>query len=317
MKILIFGAGGVGSVLGAFLARTGHDVSLLGRAWHLDVIERRGLSVTGIWGDYRMKAFDLYRDASEVAAKKAEWDLILLTVKSFDTERAISQILPLMTDKTVLLSLQNGLGNIETILAGGVRPENYLAARIIFGVEIEPGLARVTVNADDVRIGALPGATPRLSAFQMAQILNTAKIPAQGVPDILTWIWQKVIYNCALNPICTLHEMTYGRILERDETRAQMERVIRECYAVAAAKGIRTDPADPEAFIGLMVKKWIPSTASHTPSMLQDIRRGKRTDIGALNGAIARYAMELGMSVPENEILTSRIQAIEGRSQDR
>lgn len=305
MKVLIFGAGGVGSVIGGFLARTGHAVSLLGRPWHLDIVQKQGLSITGIWGDYRMKAFDCFHAVDEI--KSPDFDLIILTVKSFDTGKAVGQLLPLMKEKTLLLSLQNGLGNIETILEKGVRPENYLAGRIIFGVELSPGLAKVTVSADDVRVGALEGVTTKMSAFQMAQVLNTAKIPAQAVPDILTWIWAKVIYNCALNAICSLHQMPYGKILESEETRGRMERVVRECYAVGLKKGVRLNPADAEGFIELLTSKLIPSTAAHFPSMLQDIRRGKKTDVEALNGAISRYGKELGISTPENDVLTRAI----------
>jgi 2-dehydropantoate 2-reductase len=313
MNILIFGAGGIGSVVGGFLARTGNSVSLLGRSWHLDVVEKQGLSITGIWGDYRMKAFDCYRSVSEI--RGADFDLIILTVKSFDTGKAVDEFLPLMKENTVLLSLQNGLGNIETILAKGVKPENYLVGRVIFGVDLEPGLAKVTVNADDVRIGALPGVTPKLSAFKMAQLLNNAKIPAQAAPDILTWIWGKVIYNCALNAICSLHEMPYGGILEKKETRDAMHRVVHECYETAAFKKIKLEPPAAEGFIELLENKLIPSTAAHIPSMLQDLRRGKRTDIDALNGAIARYAQESRHPAPENERLTEAIHALEHKLQ--
>src|SRR3989338_751440 len=242
MKVLVFGAGGVGSVVGGFLARTGHDVSLLGRAWHLDAIEKQGLVITGIWGDYRIKAFELFHNVADVRKKDPSFDLIILTVKSYDTEKASKELLPLMSEKTMLLSLQNGLGNIETILQTGIRPENYLAGRVIFGVDVSPGAAKVTVNADSVRIGELPrhqsvggqagGGQTKASAFQIARAFSTAKIPTEAVPDILTYIWAKVIYNCALNAICSLRGMPYGEIVESDETKAQMERVVRECYAV-------------------------------------------------------------------------------------
>ena len=311
MKILIFGAGGVGSVVGAFLARTGHDVSLLGRPWHLDVIAKQGLSITGIWGDYRMKAFELYTQASDVQAKKIPWDVIILTVKSFDTEKAIQEIVPLMQEQTMLLSLQNGLGNIEKILNGGVKAENFIVGRIIFGVETNPGIAKVTVNADSVRVGSLPGVETRMKPFQMAQMLNTAKIPTEAVPDILTTIWAKVIYNCALNPICTVHEMPYGKILESEKTWQAMDRIIEECYAVGLKKGIRLNPKTADEFKLLMRKKLIPSTAAHHPSMLQDIRRGKRTDIEALNGAISRYGQQLGIPTPENDCWIAKIGALD------
>ncbi len=307
MKILILGAGGVGSVVGGFLARTGHDVSLLGRAWHLDVVRKQGLSITGIWGDYRMKAFDLYLNTDELAKKNLSFDLIILTVKSYDTQKAVGELLPLTKENTMLLSLQNGLGNIETILAGGIKPENYLVGRVIFGVELSPGLVKVTVNADDVLVGALPETHPKTSAFQIAQWLNTAKIPARAVPDILTHIWAKVIYNCALNAICSLHEIPYGKILESNETVEMMKQVIHECYAVGLKKGITLNPSNADAFIDLMIQKLIPSTAGHFPSMLQDLRRGKRTDIEALNGAIVCYAEELNIPTPVNLALSKAI----------
>ena len=311
MKILIFGAGGVGSVVGGFLARTGHDVSLLGRTWHLDAVAKQGLLITGIWGDYRLKAFDLYRSTEELLKKDPSFDLIVLTVKSNDTEDAARELLPLMKENTVLVSLQNGLGNVETILAAGVKPEQYLAGRVIFGVELSPGIATVTVNADDILLGPLPGVTPRANVYSLVQSFNAAKLPTRGVADILTHIWSKVIYNCALNPICSLNEMPYGDILESPETRERMHRVIRECYSVGMKKGITLDPPAPEAFVERMEQKLIPSTAAHFPSMLQDLKRGKRTDIDALNGAIFRYAQELGIPAPENEKLTRQIRETE------
>lgn len=306
MKILIFGAGGVGSVVGGFLARTGHEVSLLGRSRHLDVIRKNGLSVTGIWGDYRIKAFDLYTDVSQIP-KEVSFDLIILTVKAFDTEEATGQLSPLLSENTVLLSLQNGLGNMETILKK-VAPERLLMGRLIFGVDAVPGMVTVTVNADAVHIGhsACPSGlaqdkSPRLSAARMAAILNTAKIPAKAVPDILPSLWSKVIYNSALNAICTIHEIPYGKILEKDQTRALMREIVRECYAVGHRKGIALEPATAEEYIDLLTHTLIPKTASHFPSMLQDVRRGKKTDIEALNGAIVRLGQQSGIPTPANE----------------
>ena len=299
MKILIFGAGGVGSVVGGFLARTGHEVSLLGRPWHIDVVRKQGLSITGIWGDYRMKAFDLYTAVSEIPAE-ASFDLIILTVKAPDTEKALDELFPLMKENTMLLSLQNGLGNIEKLLKK-VRPERLLAGRLIFGVEAVPGVAKVTVEADPVFIGAVRGAKPPLSPVQMAVVLNNAKIPAQAVPDILPYLWSKVIYNCALNAVCTIHEMPYGGILKKEDTRRWMGEIVRECYAVGKAQGVALDPASAEEFIARLEGTLIPRTASHFPSMLQDVRRGKKTDIEALNGAISALGRAAGIPTPAND----------------
>ncbi len=307
MKVLIFGAGGVGSVLGLFLARSGHDVSLLGRPWHMDAIRKKGLFVTGIWGDYASKAFDLYTSAAAVGARGAAFDLIVLTVKSYDTARAVEEIVPLMGPQTTLLSLQNGLGNAETILAR-VPADRVLVARLIFGVEVEPGVARVTVQSDPVAIGPAPGGVkPLLSPMELAHVFSKAKVPAVAVPDILPVLWAKVVYNCALNGICSLEEMPYGKILEREDTREAMRRVVRECYAVAAAKGVRLEPVSAEDYLRFLEGRLIPQTAAHYPSMLQDLRKGKRTDIAALNGVISGMGRESGVPTPENDRIVAEI----------
>jgi 2-dehydropantoate 2-reductase len=299
LNILIYGAGGVGSVLGAFLARTGHQVSLLGRPWHLEAIRRNGLTVTGIWGDYRMKAFDLYASAAEIRDAGAKFDLIVLTVKSYDTAAAVADIAPMMTPETTLLSFQNGLGNVEKILEK-IKPEQYLAGRVIFGVEIEPGLVRVTVSGDSLSIGALPGPKPLVSPERVAAVFTNSKVPAKAVPDILAVLWQKAIYNCCLNGICAVNEIPYGKILENDATRTQMEAVVHECYAVAGKKGVELDPSSADAFLDLLKTTLIPKTAAHYPSLLQDMKKGKRIDIDALNGAIVRLGEETVVSTPAN-----------------
>ncbi|MGH7197128.1 MAG: ketopantoate reductase family protein [Candidatus Omnitrophota bacterium] len=306
MRILIFGAGGIGSVLGGFLARMGHDVSLLGRAWHLDEIKKRGLTVTGIWGDYRVKAFDLYHSAQEILTKNLSFDLIFLTVKSYDTKQAVAELAPLMKENTTLISFQNGLGNIETILEK-IPAENFLPGRAIFGVETEPGLARITVQADELILGALPGVTTKKNSAEIAHLLSLAKVQTKAVPDILTHIWSKVIYNCALNALCTLHEMPYGEILKKEDTRRAMEEIVRECYAVGQAKKAALEPPTAEGYLDLLIQTLIPRTASHYPSMLQDLQKGRRTEIEALNGAICRLGKELGVPTPRNEKITQAI----------
>lgn len=308
MKILIFGAGGIGSVFGAFFARMGHEVSLLGRARHLDAIRRNGLLITGIWGDYCVKAFDLYENADEIKKRNIPFDLIFLTVKSYDTEKAVEDLAILMKDDTTLVSFQNGLGNIETVLKK-IKPDQFLVGRVIFGVETEPGIAKVTVSADAVAIGELPGATPKMRAQTLAHNFNLCKIKAKAVPNIQTYIWAKVIYNCALNGICTLEEIPYGKILVNDGMRETMKEIVRECYAVAHKKAVTLEPPSPEAFIDLLIGTLIPRTAEHFPSMLQDLRKGKRIDIDALNGAIYRLGREMGVPTPANEKIVSLISA--------
>ncbi len=291
------------------MARTGHEVSLLGRSWHLDAVRRQGLLISGIWGEYRIKAFDLYTSPEEIAREGRSFDLVILTVKSYDTPSAAGALKTLLGDTAVLLSLQNGLGNIETLLAA-VDPARYLVGRVIFGVELSPGHAHVTVEADPIAIGRAPGAPPpRLRPETLAQALSASRISSVAVPDILPYIWAKAVYNCALNPLCALSGIPYGDLLKDPERRARMERIVRECYAVAGAWSITLAPGSAEAYLELLVGRLIPRTASHYPSMLADLRRG-RTDIDALNGAICRLGREKGVPTPENLAVTEAIRSL-------
>ncbi|MCG3175138.1 MAG: 2-dehydropantoate 2-reductase [Candidatus Omnitrophica bacterium] len=307
MRVLVYGAGGLGSVFGGFLARNGHDVTLLGREWHLSVVRREGLVIDGIWGQYRIRACETATDPSQVRTDRP-YDLVLLTVKSYDTTAAAAALKPFVGPETTVLSLQNGLGNMEAMLASGLSAENLLIGRVIFGVRTEPGVATVTVSADPVAIGSVPGAVPRLSAFKMASLLTSCKIEAVSVEDIRPVIWSKVVYNCALNPLGALYALPYGRIPMEPSTCSAMQAVVRECYAVASAEGVRLEPADAEAYLRHLTQALIPKTGGHYPSMLEDLRRGRKLEIDALNGAIVRLGARHGIATPANAALVEELQ---------
>ncbi|MBI4431281.1 MAG: 2-dehydropantoate 2-reductase [Candidatus Omnitrophica bacterium] len=306
MNILIFGSGAVGSLIGGFLRKAGHQVALLGRPWHMDVIGQNGLAIKGIWGTHRVRFSKLYTDVRELGKGKLDFDLIILTVKSFDTAKAVSETAPLLSKKTVLVSFQNGLGNIEIVLKK-IPSEQYLIGRIITGVDITPGAVEVTVSADALAVGSVHGSKPLRSPQEIADLFTRSKIPARAVPNIPTLIWAKVIYNCALNGPSSIFEIPYGKMLGSADRIASMRKIVDECYQVGQAKGIALDPAEAEAFMKLLVNELIPRTAAHYPSMLGDLRKGRRTEIDALNGAICRLGRELNIPTPENQKITGLI----------
>jgi len=115
MKILIMGAGAIGSVFGGFLAKNGHDVSFIGREQYIQAITKDGLRISGIWGEHLVQNIKCFTSVKEISA--ANFDLVLLSTKSFDTEETVKQVLPLISPETMIVSLQNGLGNIEQLPA--------------------------------------------------------------------------------------------------------------------------------------------------------------------------------------------------------
>jgi len=181
MKILIFGAGAIGSAFGGFLSRS-HDVTLLGRAPHLHAIRRHGLHVSGIWGRHVFRKFQYETEAKRLAVKRPTFDLILLTVKSFDTEGAARAIRRLLSPKTLVLPIQNGLGNVE-ILQRTLPKRQVLAGRVITGVVIpKPGHLRITVTANPKREWTPIRRPPRECRRQQSRTKLLENLPSKESP---------------------------------------------------------------------------------------------------------------------------------------
>jgi len=313
MRILIAGAGALGSVFGGFLRRAGDQVTLLGRAAHLETIARDGLRIDGLWGAHHVTGFTCVSDA---AALRGPFDAILLPVKSPDTEAVARAVTPHLAADGVVLSLQNGLGNVETIEAIAGAPRT-LGARVIFGAALSaPGHAVVTVFADPTAIGSLdPPAHPQREAAARAW---AARLDAAGVPAVYTdrlsaLLWGKVFYSAALNPLGALLRVHYGALPERPTTRAIMDAVLDEAFAVAAADGAGLPWSNADAYRDEFYGRLVPSTYDHRSSMLQDLARGRRTEIDAISGEIVRRGRAHGVATPVNEALTWLIHEVEGR----
>lgn len=309
MKILIFGAGSLGSVVGGLMARAGHEVTLVGRAGHLDAIRKNGLRITGIWGEHVVTNLQCIEAVEGI--ERGAHDLILVTVKSYDTRAAAQAIAPLVDDDTLVCSYQNGLGNAE-ILAEVVGSKHVVGARAIYGVWLpEPGHAEVTVIAQPTALGTYDAATPKDRVRAIAEAMDAAGLPTIYTDRIATVLWAKVAYNCALNPMSALLDVTYGEVGRRADTRALIEEVVSELYAVGDAMDIPLEPQSPGQYLNLFFEKLLPPTANHYASMREDFRRKRRTEIDALNGAIVKYGDELKVPTPVNTTLTRLVKARE------
>jgi 2-dehydropantoate 2-reductase len=307
-RILVAGAGALGSVLGGLLGAAGWTVTLLGRRPHLDAVRRRGLVVEGLFGTHRATHLACVDD---VAGLQGVFDAVLLTVKAYDTEAVAAAVAPHLAPDGLLLSLQNGLGNLEAAAAavGGAR---VLGGRVIFGAEIvAPARARVTVYADPVLLGSPDAADRRLraAAEAWAHRLTEAGVPAEPTNAIVAELWAKVLYSAALNPLGALLGRPYGALAADAETRAVMDEVIEEAFAVASAERVRLCWADAAAYREVFYRRLVPSTAEHRSSMLQDLERGRRTEIDAINGALVRRGAALGIPTPVNRLLARLIRA--------
>jgi len=306
MKTLVMGAGAIGSVFGGFLSNS-QDVTLIGRVSHISAIRKKGLRVSGIWGDHLFKNLKAFTSVDE-CREFSPYDLILMTTKSYDTEYATMQILPLIGNSSIVVSIQNGIGNEETI-AKIVGKERTMGGMAIFGaMMMNPGHVKVTVYASECLFGTLSGSMER--AKNVADIMTKAGIPSLPTDDIIREKWIKVFYNIALNPLSAILKVRYGVLGKYDETRSIMRCMLREAFKVAEAEKVGPKFTYEDYFEHL-IKKQLPPTADHISSMLQDLERGKKTEVDFMNGAIVRMGKCHNIETPVNKTIVNIIKALE------
>jgi len=313
VRILIAGAGALGSLYGAFLRRAGHRVTLLGRAEHLEAIRARGLDVDGLFGDATVAGFELATRAADVGGP---FDLILLAVKSHAVESTVRPLVRALAANGRLLALQNGLGHVEALTAL-VGAERLLAAPVLIGATVPaPGRVRVTVYAKPVKIGS-PSPLGLEGARRWAETLGAAGIPSEPSDRLFAFLWEKMLYNLPLNALGAILRVPYGALAERAESRRIMDEVIGEALAIALADGADLLWTDAAACRDHFYGTLLPPTVAHRSSMLQDLESGRRTEIDALNGYVAQRGSLLGLQTPANLVFTGLVHAIESRAPRR
>ena len=312
--ILIAGAGAIGSILGGLLHDAGHEVTLLGRRAHLEAIGRDGLRISGLLGNRTVTGMKLALDPAQFTG---EFELILCAVKSYDTESIAVALASHLTADGVIVSMQNGLGNIEALSEVFGR-RRVLGARVIFGAEMpSPGHAHVTVFAQPVAIGPAPALhredAPALAARAraIAAMLDAAGVPAVGVDDIMPVLWTKILYNVALNPLGALLQQHYGALAQDPDVRPIMDSAIGEAFAVARALEVALPFSNAAGYRKVFYEQLIPPTFNHRPTMLHDLHVRGRTEIGALNGRIVELADGFGLDAETNRMLTRLVRAAE------
>lgn len=311
MRVLVVGAGALGSVFGCLLKDKGHEVGLLEPSSRLDDVRELGLRVSGLFGEHKCSGFTLYSSHLDVPADY--YDLVLITVKSFHTAAAAKQIAPKVGETALVISLQNGIGNYEAI-AAEVGEHRTLAGRVIFGARMaDRAHAEVTVYAEPVTIGSPQNGDGALFARSQttATAFSEAGTPTEATKEITKYIWSKMLYNCSLNPLSALLNVPYGKLLDSEGTKNLMRQIVEEIFAVTQAHGIELFWNKPQDYIDLLFGKLIPDTAAHFASMAQDLQAGRRTEIEALNGAVVRLGEEAGVPCPANAALSNLIRAAE------
>ncbi len=301
MRVAVVGAGGIGSVFGGRLAAAGHEVWLVHRRpAHVEAVRRDGLLLDGPRGAERI-AIRATCDPGEVGFV----DLVLVLTKANDTRAAADAARPLVGDGTVVVTLQNGLGNLETI-GEVLGVERVLVGMTYHGASLDaPGRVRHTATGQTFVGEPWGGITERVQSI--ADCFTEAGVATEVTDRLWEMVWGKLVVNAALNATCALTGASGVDILASPSARELVGQVAHECAAVATALGITLPYPDPA------VRVWQHCETIQTakPSMLQDLERGRTTEIDAINGAIVREGMRLGVPTPLNRALMLLIKARE------
>lgn len=301
MKTVIVGAGALGSLFAYFLARSNKPVAILDKYPHeADTINKNGLKVEGISGEHSLRI-----KASADPKETGMADLVLICVKSPDTSSAAQNALPLLKPDTVVLTVQNGLGNVERI-ASVVGTERTMGGTTAQGATLlGPGHVRHAGEGETI-IGEPSGKiTDRAKAI--CDHLVSCGIKASVTDNLESLVWSKLVINVGINALTALTRMKNGELVNYEGTRSVLAAAVDEAVSVVKEKGVKLLYDDPVTKVESVCR----ATAGNISSMLQDVLRRHQTEVAYINGAIVREAQRLGMKTPVNETLDRLVRTLE------
>lgn len=301
MKIGIIGAGAMGSVYAGLMADAGHEVWMFDK-WveHVDAINANGLKVEGASGERTAKP-----NATTDAARAGECELAIVATKGMQTKAAVEDARPMIGAETAVLSLQNGLGNVERIQEL-VDPANVLCGIAGgFGASmVGPGHVHHNGMEAINMAEAAGGLTARIEA--VAEAWRSSGFTVGVYDDIWPVVWSKLMANIAVSATCTLTGMRVGQIVQNEYAWGLSLDCVREAAACAEAKGIKLLYDDPIAWVQDFTTK-IPNAR---PSMYLDTQAGRMSEIGTIHGGVVDEGARLGVPTPTCAFMVRAVSAL-------
>jgi len=293
MRVAVLGAGALGSLIGARLAQSGHDVQLLIRNQaHREAITKNGLAIT-TGADTQ----SIPIRACSPADATSPIDLIILLTKTYQSDTALRDAAHLLNENTAILSLQNGLGNAQRIAGHISLTQIYVGISMMPAILTRPGMVS-TQGSGHSRFYTADG-RDRPFAHAIGAAFQHAHMDCQVDSQIETAIWEKAAFNAASNALLAITSTTPGALLKCPEAMELAQRIATEALTIARAAGVQVEPSKVTDLLALSSNKH----PNHKPSMAQDLAAKRRTEVDAINGAFARQAESLGIAAPLNDAI--------------
>lgn len=311
MKITIVGSGNIGGLFGALLTDAGEDVTLVDiRDDLVEAIQKDGIRIDASSGESKHVRVKITNDIASVGVS----DLVIIAVKSYATCNAMESAMAVVGKDTHVLSVQNGAGNIETI-AQVLRDESRIIGGVFLCVVTPVGLNHLSwvVGTGGLKIGPVSGVmSPKIE--EVAKIFRNAGIDVTTSVKVQNLIWNKLLLNSTLC-LATVLNITNDEFLTYPSTRQLVTLIANECIQVAKAKGINLDnPEDPIKPLLNTLETFRTSGKKPKCSMLQDMERGRPTEIDAINGSIVKEGKKHHIPTPINEVFVLLVKAMEEKA---
>lgn len=308
MKILIMGTGAIGGCYGGLLARSGEDVVLLARTANLRAIRERGLRVeSDTFGDFTVQP-----EAVDMLDGTWTADLVLFCVKGYHNEQAMSDVLPAVGEGTTVLTLQNGIGSGEQLANHFGAEKVLLGAAYIDAERIEPGVFAQRGSPPRIVLGEENGELSE-RAQAIADVLRRANIETEVSPNVLTALWSKLVYICALSGMSCITRASFSDVLETPETYSMTMQVMEEALKVGQASGVPLDDGLPESVMaGFLEEKGGLISSMHT-----DLMAGNPLEASLINGAVTRIGEEVGVPTPANSFISACLTIADNKAREK
>mgnify|MGYP002517200744 CR=1 FL=1 len=319
MRVAIYGAGSLGTILGAFIARSGEKIELINRnKAHVEALQSRGARVVGT------VEFTQPVEAYTPAEMEGEYDIIFLMTKQQHNREVVGQLKEYLAPDGVLVTFQNGLPEVQ--IAEILGPERVLGCTVAWGATLlEPGLCELTSAPDALTFSLGAIAAPRSRHFDQVKALLERMGSVEVEENFLGTRWSKLLINAAFSGMSAVLGCTFGEAAAPKASRRVVQALIKECIDVCRVGGIRIEPVQGKDIVKLLdysnpLKKAlslfiipiaIRKHAKLKASMLQDLERGKLTEVDAINGAVSEYGRKVGSPTPMNDRVVEIIHRIE------
>ena len=311
MKILVIGAGGVGIGLATSVASQGADVSIYARGETAKAIKENGIKRTGLFTHYDVKDVPVYERYEDIP--KNSFDYIFIASKTTaneDIAKNLNDHRDILKDSTKIIIFQNGFGNDEFYLEYFTKKQVF-CARVITGfTRPERHVSEVTVYTEPILLGSLQKEDPK-DLQEIADLITESGINCDITYEVDKYLWAKMLYNCTLNPLGAILDVTYGQLTENTYTLEIMNSIIDEIFEVIKASPYETLWENSDDYKDIFYSKLVPDTYNHYSSTHQDIQRKIPTEIDSLNGKVIQLGEANNINVDTNKVIYNLIKSIE------